>query len=79
MFSIPTNRNRMMNTFIIINITLHVWDSLKDKSMLFHSKKAFLFPSVWRKIEYTWALFWKKILLIYFEIYQGISIPTQAE
>ena len=37
------SRNRIMNTFIIVNITLppYVIDSLKDKSMLVHLKKAF--------------------------------------
>ena len=28
--------------------------------------------SVWPGTEYTWALIWKKSLLIYFESYQGI-------
>ena len=40
--------------------------------MLFHSKKAFLFPSVWPGTEYTWALICKKSLLICFESYQDI-------
>ena len=50
----------------------HVRDSLEDKYMLVHSKKAFLLPSVWPGIEYTWALISKKSLLICFESYQGI-------
>ena len=42
--------------------------------MLFHSKKALLLPSsVWPGTECTWALEWKKSLLICFESYQGIS------
>ena len=53
MFSIPTNRNRMMNTFIIVNITLHVWNSLKDKSMLFHSKKARIYLGTFLKEDLT--------------------------
>ena len=40
--------------------------------MLFHSKKTFLLPSVWSGTEYTWALIWKKSLLICFESYQSI-------
>ena len=63
-----------MNTFIIVNIIPYVRDSSQDKSMLFHSKKAFLFPSVWPGTEYAWALISKskKSLLICFESYQGI-------
>ena len=30
-------------------------------------KKAFLLPSVWPGVEYTWVLIWKKSLLICFE------------
>ena len=40
--------------------------------MLFHSKKALLLPLVWPGTEYTWALIWKKSLIICFESYQGI-------
>ena len=40
--------------------------------MLFHSKKALLLPSVWPGTEFTWALIWKKSLLICFESYEGI-------
>ena len=62
-----------MNTFTIVNIThTIVRDSLEDKSMLIHSKKAFPLPSVCPGAEYTWALIWKKSLLICFESYQGI-------
>ena len=35
-------------------------------------KKALLLPLVWPGTEYTWALIWKKSLLICFESYQGI-------
>ena len=48
--------NRVMNTFIIVKITPHVRDSLEDKSMLVHSKKAFLLPSVCSQTEHTWTL-----------------------
>ena len=55
------------------NITpTYIKDSSWDKSMLFHSNKALLLPSVWPGTEYTWALIWKKSLLICFESYQGI-------
>ena len=50
----------------------HVRDSLEDKSMSFLSKKVFLLPSVWPGTKYTWALIWKKSLLICFGSYQGI-------
>ena len=72
MFSILTSRNRMMNTFVIVKIPPHVRDSSKDKSMLFHSKKAFLLPAVWPGTEYTRTLIWKNSLLVCFESYQGI-------
>ena len=72
MFPILTSRNTMMNTFITVNITPTWGDSSWDKSMLFHSKKALLLPSVWPGTEYTWALIWKKSLIICFESYQGI-------
>ena len=68
----PTSRNRMVNTFTIVNIIPHVRDSLEDKSILFHSKKVFFLPSVWSGTEYTWALIWKKSLLTCFEGYQVI-------
>ena len=69
------SRNRMVNTFIIFTLPLHVTDSLEDKSMLLHSKKVFLLHPVWQGTEYTWALIWKKSLLICFGSYQGI-FPT---
>ena len=73
-----------MITFIIVNITTTciVRDSLEDKSIFVHSKKAFLFPSVWPGTEYTRALIWKKNLLICFESNPRYGIPyspTQAE
>ena len=75
-FSVPTSRNRMMITFIyiIVNITPTCKRKfiLLDKTVLFHSKKAFLLPSVWPGTEYTWSLIWKKRLLICFESCQGI-------
>ena len=82
-YSHRQSRNRMMNTFIIVNITpiCIVRDSLKDKSILVHFKKVFLLPSVWPRTEYTRALIWKKGLLICFESYPGYGIPyspTQA-
>ena len=48
-------RNRMMNSFIIVNITPYVIDSLDDNSMLVH----FTCP-----YHFTWALIWKKSLLL---------------
>ena len=74
MFPILTSRNRLINTFIIVKITptCNVRDSSWDKSMLFCSKKVLLLPSVWPGAEYTWALIWKKSLIICFESYQGI-------
>ena len=71
MFPILTSRNKMMSTFIINNITPHVKDSSLDKFMLFYSKKTFLLLSVSPGTEYTWALIWKKNLLISFESYEG--------
>ena len=61
-----------MNIFRIVNTTPHIRDSSREKSMLFHSKKTSLFPSVSPGTEYTWALTWKKSLLICFESYQGV-------
>ena len=72
MLFILASRNNMMNTFITVNITPHVRDSLWDKSLLFYSNKAFLLPSVWLGTEYTWALIGNKSLLICFESYLGI-------
>ena len=78
MFPILTSRNRLINTFIIVDITptCNVRDSSWDKSMLFCSKKESLLPSVWPGTEYTWALIWKKTLIICFESYQGIYPHT---
>ena len=73
LYSYRQVRNSMMNTFIIVNITPHVRDSLEDKSMLVHSKKIFLLPSAWQGTEYTWGLIWKKSLLIGFQSYHAIS------
>ena len=42
-----------MNTFIVVNITRHVRDSLEDKSMIVHSKKALPLPSVYPGKDYT--------------------------
>ena len=41
-------------------------------SRLFHSKKTFLLPSVWPRIEYTLAHISKKSLICFDESYQGI-------
>ena len=60
MFPILTSRNRMMNIFKIVNIN----PACK------RFKKAFLFSSVWRGTEYTWAPICKKSLLISFRSYQ---------
>ena len=40
--------------------------------MFFHSRKTFLLPSVWPGTGYTWALIWKKSLLVCFESSQII-------
>ena len=63
-----------MNTFIIAKRYPQMYGiySSWDKSMLFHSKKVLLFPSVLSGTQYTWALIWKKSLIICFESYQGI-------
>ena len=45
------NRNRMMNTFIIVNITPYIVDSLEDKPMLVHFKKAFPLTSLGHSFE----------------------------
>ena len=45
------SRNRMMNTFIIVNITPSVRDSLEGKSMLLHFKKAFPVTSLGHLFE----------------------------
>ena len=73
-YSQRQSRNKMMNTFIIVNInpTCKRWFMRIPESMLVHSKKAFLLYSVWPGTEYNWALIWKKSLLICFENYQGI-------
>ena len=63
-------RNRMMNRMWL---PPHVKDSLEDKSMIVHSKEAFLVPSFWPWTEHTWTLTWKKSLMIWFKSYQGIS------
>ena len=55
-YSQRQSRNKMMNTFLIVNITPHVRNSLDNKSMLVHFKKAFLLSSVRPGTEYTWAL-----------------------
>ena len=70
MFPILTSRNRMMNTFI--TLPPYVRDSSEDKSMLFHFKKTFVLSSVWSGREHTWAIIWKKSLLICFKSYQDI-------
>ena len=77
--SILMSWNRMMKIFIMVNITPTCKRCSWDKSMLFHSKKALLLPTVWPGTEYTWALIWKKSLLIYVESYQVFSILIQAE
>ena len=60
------NRKRRMNTSIIVKYCF------EDKSMIVYCKKLFLLPSVWPGTEYSWALIWKRSLLICFESYPGI-------
>ena len=73
-FPIPTGRLGIGSWTLICYLILppHVRYSFEDKSKLVLSKKAFLLPSVWPGIEYTWALIWKKSLMICFENYQGL-------
>ena len=73
MFSISSSRNRMMNTFIIINNT----HSPNVRDAFPPSKKAFPLPPVYPGTEYTWPLILKKSLLICFEA--NIHILTQSE
>ena len=73
------SRNRRMNAFIIVNINPACKRYLKDKSMLVHSKKAFLLPSVWPGTEYIWAFIWKKAYLFALKATRTFPIPTQAE
>ena len=72
LFPIATSRNRMMNTFIIVNITPTYKRQFRGWIYACPLQKAFFLPSVWPETEYTWALIWKKSLLICFESYQGI-------
>ena len=60
-------RNRMMNSFIIVNITPYAIDSLEDKSMLVHFKKAFPLTSLGHSFERR-----AYYLLLRFESYLGI-------
>ena len=62
MFPIPTSRNNSHYP--------HMKEIVWRISLC--SKKAFLLPSVRPGTEYTWALIWKKNLLICFQNYQGI-------
>ena len=56
MFPIPLSRNRMMSSFIIVNII----PSPQRQDYAFpHSKKSFLLPSVLQGTEYTWTLIWR--------------------
>ena len=62
MFPISSSRNRIMKTFITVNIT-----SSPQRLWFSHSKKSFLLSSVWPGTRYTRTVIWKKNLLIYFE------------
>ena len=59
--------NRMINSFIIVNITRYAIDSLEDKSMFVLFKKAFPLTSFGHSFERR-----ASHLLLCFEIYQGI-------
>ena len=52
-YSHRQSRNRMINTFIIVNITPACKSSLENKSILVHSIKTFVLPSIWPGTEYT--------------------------
>ena len=62
------SRNRMMNSFIIANITRYAIDSLEYKSMLLLFKNAFPRSSLGHSFERR-----AYYLLLCFESYQGIS------
>ena len=72
-FPIPTGREGVgwWNLLQYLALSPHA-ENLEDKTMLVHSKKGFLLPSVWPETEYTLALIWRKSLLVCFESYQGI-------
>ena len=57
----------MMNSFIIVNITPYVIDSLDDNSMLVHFKKAFSITSLGHSFERR-----AYYLLLCFESFLGI-------
>ena len=57
--------NRVMNTFIIVNIGLIC-------KRFFHVREVFLLPSVLSGTEHIWAFMCKNSLLICFESYQDI-------
>ena len=61
------SRNRVMNTFIIVNITPYIVDSLEDKPMLVHFKKAFPLTSLGHSFQRR-----AYYLLLCFESYEGI-------
>ena len=56
-----------MNSFIMVNITPYAIDSLEDKSMLVHFKKAFPLTPLGHSFERR-----AYYLLLCFESYQGI-------
>ena len=62
------SRNRMMNSFIIVNNTPYAIDSLEDKSMLALFKKAFPLTSLGHSFERR-----GHYLLLCFENYEGIA------
>ena len=61
------SRNRMMNTFIIVNITRYAIDSLEDKSMFVLFKKTFPLTSFGHSFERR-----AYYLLLCFESYRSI-------
>ena len=74
------SRNRMMNTFIIVNITpiaMYVRDSLENKSVLL-----VLFEKAFRLILLRTHIIWKKSLLItvvFLKVIRLFPIFTQAK
>ena len=76
-FPIPTGRVQI-KWWALLTLPLHVRNSLEDKSMLVHSKKAFLLSSVWPGAQCTWALVWKRSSLIFCKL-PGYSLFSDRQ
>ena len=75
--------NRMMNTFIIVNVNPNMWNiklCLEDKSVLIHSKKAFLLPFSLAKNRIHLGTHLKEELTDFaLKASRVFPLPTQAE